>query len=96
MFEIEITESAQLDLEEAYLYYETQRVGLGDDMHLCYEEGLEVIRRNPYFEIRLDDIRAYKIRRFPYLIFFRIIDNKIRVVSFFFGKRKPSIWKERI
>ncbi len=96
MFEIEVSESAQFDLEEAYLYYEFQREGLGDDMHLCFEEAVAILKRNPFFEIRLDDIRSYQIRRFPYLIFYRIIGNTIKIESFFFGKRDPSIWQERV
>jgi plasmid stabilization system protein ParE len=95
MFEIEITSLAQLDIEEAYYYYEGQRVGLGEDLKLCFEEALAVIKRNPYFNIRLDNIRAYNIRRFPYQIFYEIHENRIIVLSFFFGKRNPNIWQER-
>ena len=96
MYEIEFTELALLDFEEAYLYYEAHRPGLGADLHLCFEEGLATIRRNPYFAIRVDDVRAYNIRRFPYQIFYRIKNEKVRVIAFFFGKRDPSVWLERI
>lgn len=96
MYEIEFTELALLDFEEAFLYYETQRPGLGDDLLLCFEEGLAVIKRTPHFAIRVDDVRAYNIHRFPYQILYRIKEDKIRVIGFFFGKRDPSVWLKRI
>jgi plasmid stabilization system protein ParE len=95
MFEIELSDFALLDFEEAYLWYEEQRSGLGDDMLLCFEESIEIIKRNPHFEIRGLDVRVLNIRRFPYQIVYRIIENKIRIVAFFHAKRNPSVWKKR-
>jgi len=96
MFEIEISEYALLDFEEAYLWYEEHRFGLGDDLYLCFDEALEILCREPHFEIRFLDVRILNIRRFPYQIVYRIIDeHKIRIIAFFHAKKNPSIWKER-
>ncbi len=95
MYHIDVAVVAQLDLCEAYDYYELQRSGLGDDLILCYEEALEVIKRNPFFEIRIDNVRAYNIRRFPYQLFYEILNNRIIVTAFLFGGRDPKIWQTR-
>jgi hypothetical protein len=96
MYQIEIAKVAQWDLLEAYDFYEMQRAGLGDDLVLCYEEALQVIKRNPFCEIRLDNIRAYNIRRFPYQLFYEIHGERIIVIAFLYGRRDPNTWQSRM
>lgn len=95
MFAIEISELALLDFEEAYYWYEEQREGLGENLSLCFDEGLEILQRNPYFEVRERNIRTLNIRRFPYQIVYRVDVNTIQVIAFFHAHRNPSIWKTR-
>ncbi len=96
MYEIEISEYALLDFEEAYLWYETKREGLGDYLSLCFDEALESLKKNPNYQVRYRDVRILNIKRFPYQIIFRIIDKKqIRIIAFFHARRNPSIWKVR-
>lgn len=47
MRSILIRPEAEADIEEAFHWYERQRDGLGSDLLLCVEEGLEKIRKNP-------------------------------------------------
>ncbi|MBL0308709.1 MAG: type II toxin-antitoxin system RelE/ParE family toxin [Bacteroidetes bacterium] len=96
MFRIKVSEFALLDFEEAYYWYEEQRKGLGDDLGLCFDEGLEIISRHPYFEEREKEIRILNIRRFPYQIIYRITGEMIEVVAFFHGHRNPRVWQTRI
>lgn len=45
--QILIRPEAEVEIEEAYRWYEEQRDGLGSDFLLCVEEGLEKIRKAP-------------------------------------------------
>lgn len=45
--QISIRPEAEIEIEEAYHWYEEQRDGLGSDFLLCVEEGLEKIRKTP-------------------------------------------------
>jgi hypothetical protein len=96
MYRVEVSEYAVLDFEEAYLWYEEKRLGLGDYLSICFEEALESLRRNASYEVRYKGVRILNIKRFPYQIVFRIVDkNTLRVIAFFHAKRNPSVWKGR-
>lgn len=95
MFDIEVKEPAIQDLEEAYFWYEMQRSGLGDELVLCFDECLEILQRNPFFEIRFKDIRILKTRRFPYQMIYRIKDNAVIVIGFIHAHRDAKVWQLR-
>jgi toxin ParE1/3/4 len=38
---------AEIEIDEAYRWYEGRREGLGADFLLCVEEALEKVRRDP-------------------------------------------------
>lgn len=93
MFTVIISEAAQLEFEDAYVWYELKHIGLGDDLALCYEEALATIARNPYFQKKHKDFRTLRVRRFPYKIVYRLIDKStIKVDSFFHTSRNPKRW----
>ncbi len=87
---------AEADLEEAQAWYDRQRVGLGTDFLLCVEETLDRIVRNPeMYAVLHRDIRRAFVRRFPYGVFYRIVDDQLIVVGVFHGRRNPRAWKYR-
>jgi len=95
-FKIEIERLAEEEFLEAVLYYEMQRSGLGNDLILCYEEALATIIRNPFFEVRIENVRLYNIRRFPYQIIYYIENESIFIIGFFNAHRDPIQWQNRI
>jgi hypothetical protein len=48
-YKYRIDEVAASLVLEAALWYEEKREGLGSDLILCFEEGIEAIQRNPLF-----------------------------------------------
>jgi hypothetical protein len=95
IFGHKIENVAGTQLLEAMLWYESKRSGLGDELYLCFEEGLNSICRNPFFEDRYKGLRVYNIHRFPYQIIYSIEVETIMVVAFFHAKRNPEIWKSK-
>jgi len=93
---IVIRPEAEGDLEEAYRWYEEQVPGLGSDFLLCFEEGLAKIERLPqgYPAVR-KDIRRLLIRRFPYGIFYLLVEDSIIVLGVFHARRDPKQWATR-
>jgi plasmid stabilization system protein ParE len=66
-----IRPDAEVDIEEAYRWYERQRSGLGSDFLLCLEEGFAKTQKNPeMFPVVHRNVRRLLIRRFPYGIFY--------------------------
>ena len=88
---------AEIDLAEAYDWYEHQRQGLGEDFFLRVEAAFESIRYDPQVCTKIyKNVRRKLVRRFPYGIFFAISQNKICVLAVLHAKRNPTLWQNRI
>lgn len=80
-FKVVILKRANLEIEEAYLYYESIQDGLGLKFIYDYENHLDTLYKNPYFEKRYDIIRMLPLKKFPYSIHFSVDEiNKIVTV----------------
>ena len=88
---------AELDLKQAYRWYEEQRSGLGQEFLEQTEVTLERIRLNPKSGSPTHrECRLALTRRFPYVICYLFDDAAIYVVAIYHGHRDPSIWRERL
>ena len=97
MYQLELSDEARLDIIEVFLWYETQRTGLGLDFELCLEAGLNQVKRNPLiFEMRYKNMRVHFIERFQYGIHFLIDKQTVRVLGVFHTSRNPNSWYNRI
>lgn len=84
------------DIKVAYDWYESQRVGLGEDFLLILEESYAKIARTPKaYQLIYKTARRKLVRRFPYGIFFTIQDDRIIVIAIMHTKRNPSDWHKR-
>ena len=81
---------AETDIEEAAIWYEEQRQGLGqefldDVLSLC-----ETVSENPaIYPVVHRRTRRALIRRFPFGVYFRIEDKQVIVVAVIHGSRHP-------
>ena len=88
--------AASADLEEAYAWYEGQRRGLGDEFRDEVDAAFAMILENPHACAVLHrDTRRAVLRRFPYCVFYRIVEDDIIVVACLHGKRNPRLWRKR-
>ena len=84
------------DLRKTYDWYEKQRVGLGRRFTRAVVEALDLaIERPTSFPISHKDVRRVILSAFPYGMFFRVIDDVIRVVGVIHLHRRPSAWRRR-
>ncbi len=88
--------AAAADLDEAFVWYEAQREGLGDQFLDAVTQTINVLRESPrqYRVVHRDTRRAH-VRRFPYSIFYRVVGDVIVVIGCFHGSRSPGRWKVR-
>ena len=87
---------AEAELLDARAWYEGERVGLGAIFAAAVETTVTAILRNPlaYPRVRGDTRRAL-VRRFPYAVYFRPIDDAIIVLAVLHGRRSPRHWRSR-
>ena len=81
------------ELEEIRDYYEDKSAGLGKAFIDEFERQLLSIAAMPTrWMIVRDDLRRSLMKRFPYVIFFRVIDEEvIRVTVVKHEKRHPAL-----
>ena len=89
--------AAETDLLQAYDWYEQERSELAEAFADAFEEIIAGIEAMPeLYVVALENIRRGKLRRFPYLVYYRLLADRIEVIGVFHGSRDPSVWKERV
>lgn len=99
MLSLDFRPQVELDVDEAYAWYEEQEPGLGDDWLLCLDETFDKISRNPEIYGRLlGDVRCAMLQRFPYNVYFafRGVKESVLVLGVFHASRDPWYWQSRI
>lgn len=87
---------AELDIVEAYEWYEEREMGLGAEFMRCVDSCVHEIQRYPeMYPLVHKNIRQGVTRRFPYSLFYFSSDDTLYIVSVFHASRNPQIWKER-
>ena len=79
-FKVEILKRANLEIEEAYLYYESIQNCLGIKFILEYENYLNTLYKIPFFEQKYNSIRVLPLKKFPYSIHFSVNETEKIVV----------------
>ena len=88
---------AEREVEAAYSWYESQRVGLGAEFLLALDSVASHVARNPEAFPRVGALtRRAVMRRFPYLVFFVDEGDRVLIVGVFDGRRHPPVWGDRV
>jgi plasmid stabilization system protein ParE len=94
---VSFTPAARLEFIEAIDWYEARAAGLGAAFEAETEHQIARIQAKPMqFPIMLEDVRRARLRRFPYGLFFRIVDNEAFVIACFHASRDPKVWQNRV
>ena len=83
---------------DAALYYEAKRPGLGVEFVEEVEAGIaaipEAAQRWPELAA---GVRRYRIRRFPYGLFYRVLaEDEVEIVAVADLRRRPGYWRNRL
>jgi toxin ParE1/3/4 len=87
------------EYQSAASWYEEQRFRLGLEFIQVIEAGITAIISDPgRFQPVGGGIRIYRIRRFPYYVFYRFdeIGQSARIVAVMHKRRKPGYWRDRL
>lgn len=97
IYQIIIPESVYLELKEVSSYYEFKQKGLGLKFILNWETAMEHIKEAPFlYQKKNKQLRTIKLNKFPYLVIFEIIENRIYVFRLAHAKRNPKkVFKKR-
>lgn len=81
LYKYQLSEEAESDVYEAYVWYEKQREGLGEEFLEALDSAKEAIINNPKtYRIRYKKkVRGFLVSRFPYLLLYAVNENNIDV-----------------
>ncbi|MCE2963853.1 MAG: type II toxin-antitoxin system RelE/ParE family toxin [Chitinophagales bacterium] len=92
-FEVIFTEIAEQHIAEACEYYDSlpyQNITANflDDLDTIISQ----IELNPFFQVWTDEFRATPLQKFPYLVFFELIEeqNVVKIVAIFHTSQNPE------
>lgn len=89
--------AAIIEFEEAAVWYDNQRLGLGDEFMAEIEQAIANAAVAPQrFPVVFGDIRRTVARRFPFSVYFRVRAAAMVVLAVFHGRRNPAIWQRRV
>jgi plasmid stabilization system protein ParE len=88
---------AEADVLTAHDWYEQQQSGLGGAFSDALILALVRIESMPrMYAIVFRETRRAKLRTFPYLVYYRVLADRIEVIAVLHGSRDPRLWQERV
>ena len=90
-------ELAEFELNDATVFLEIERQGLGLRFLSAVEAAVTHIRDHPEASpVIIQDVRCKVLRRFPYSIMYSIKPDRIRILAVANQRRRPFYWHGRI
>lgn len=100
--QVRVEPEASSELEDAAVWYETQRSGLGAEFLASVDMALERIVNWPHAARLVDGVtpdlavRKAPVPRFPYHVAYLETSEAIRILAFAHDRREPTYWHARL
>lgn len=93
-YNLSISEAAEKDIRETFLWYEEQKEKLGFRFKKEIYSKIETIIKNPsIIQIRYNQIRVIFLKTFPYGIHFNVSGSEIMILAVFHTSMNPKRWE---
>lgn len=95
---LRVLPEAEAELQSAASWYEERRRGLGVELIAVVDSAFQSVLENPEAHATWRPDRPYRkcsLRRFPYVVFFRLDSTTVEVVAVAHAKRRPGYWLDR-
>ncbi len=90
-YKLFIQEEVYGEVEEAVLYYNQQRTGLGLELFEEWEDAVNRVLSSPEgYEKKRKQFRHVLLKRFPYLAIFEIVETTVVFQKFINVKKHPA------
>jgi plasmid stabilization system protein ParE len=94
---VEVLDLARREFDEAFVYYESQRPGLGEEFRSAVKRQIEKIKAHPDAWMPVSPgVRKCLGRQFPYDVVYQQTDAGLLILALAHKKRIPSYWAKRI
>ena len=89
--------AAESDIEEAHDEFEQVQPGLGKRFVARVRDALARIEAMPeMYGVVWQDVRAARLRRFRYLVYYVVLADRVEVLAVMHGARDAPAWQSRV
>lgn len=87
-----ISNRAQKEIENAIDYYALYNPNAPKNFITSLHNTYTILVTNPFFRVKYKNVRALKIKKFPYLLYFVINESKnsVKILACFHNKQNPN------
>lgn len=90
-YHVVIPESVYLELQEISIYYESKQKGLGLKFIISWETAMQHLGEAPLlYQKKQKSLRTIRLTRFPYILVFEIIKQKIYIYRLIHAQRQTK------
>jgi plasmid stabilization system protein ParE len=87
---------AEAEIIETARFYEDRAPGLGENFLHDFERALAQISDAPEAGAPMGQtVRRVLLKRFPFSILYRPLENELRILAVMHHRRRPGYWKNR-
>jgi plasmid stabilization system protein ParE len=88
---------ALAEFEEAVSYYLDLSPDVASRFVDAFEAAIDFVRESPQAAARVrGDVRRWNLRRFPYALIFRTVDDVIEIIAVMHARREPEYWQSKV
>jgi hypothetical protein len=88
---------ARVELDNAALYYEGIREGLGDEFIDDFLIAISAIEEAPMRWPEIEPgVRRFRLARFRYRVAYRVLSESIEVLALAHTSRRERYWRDRL
>lgn len=87
---VRVRQRAELDVDEAYAWYEARAEGLGEAFLRAVDACFARIARHPDAQVVAHGrVRRARLRRFPHSVYYVVRRECVDVLAVYHGRRRP-------
>jgi plasmid stabilization system protein ParE len=91
-----LTPAAEADIADTYRWYEAQRSGLGEAFRHAIDIAVASLEATPEaYAVLHRSMRRVLLPKFPYGLYYVLVDDQPVVVGCIHAKRHPRVWRTR-
>jgi toxin ParE1/3/4 len=79
-FKLKLEPLAKFDIQQEINYYNSKQKGLGKRFHSEVKAAFTAIKKNPFFQVRYDDVHCLPLKVFPAMVHFTINEKTNTVI----------------
>ncbi len=96
-YPVTLDHDAQAEFDTGYDYYAMRRLAAAEEFADAVQIVLTRIGKTPRLhQAVFGEVRRAIVRGFPYCVYYREEQGRVRVIAVFHTSRDPSIWQSRI